>query len=158
MYELDDETKQVAFSHNPFSMPQGGLEALETQDPLTIKAFQYDIVCNGVELSSGAIRNHRPDIMYKAFAIAGYKKEDVEARFGGMLNAFKYGAPPHGGSAPGIDRIVMLLADTPNIREVVAFPMNQQAQDLLMQAPAEVPPERLRELYIRLALPPEKKS
>jgi aspartyl-tRNA synthetase len=158
MYELDEETKQIAFSHNPFSMPQGGLEALETQDPLTIKAFQYDIVCNGVELSSGAIRNHRLDIMYKAFAIAGYKKEDVEARFGGMLNAFKYGAPPHGGSAPGIDRIVMLLADTPNIREVVAFPMNQQAQDLLMQAPAEVPLERLRELHIRLALPPEKKS
>ncbi|HXE29434.1 MAG TPA: amino acid--tRNA ligase-related protein, partial [Stellaceae bacterium] len=158
MYELDEETKQIPFSHNPFSMPQGGLEALETQDPLTIKAFQYDIVCNGVELSSGAIRNHRPDIMYKAFAIAGYKKEDVEARFGGMLNAFKYGAPPHGGSAPGIDRIVMLLADTPNIREVVAFPMNQQAQDLLMQAPAEVPLERLRELHIRLALPPEKKG
>ncbi len=158
MYELDEETKQIVFSHNPFSMPQGGLEALETQDPLTINAFQYDIVCNGVELSSGAIRNHRPDIMYKAFAIAGYKKEDVEARFGGMLNAFKYGAPPHGGSAPGIDRIVMLLADTPNIREVVAFPMNQQAQDLLMQAPAEVSPERLRELHIRLALPPEKKS
>jgi aspartyl-tRNA synthetase len=157
MYELDEETKQIVFSHNPFSMPQGGLEALETQDPLTINAFQYDIVCNGVELSSGAIRNHRPDIMYKAFAIAGYSAQDVEARFGGMLNAFKYGAPPHGGSAPGIDRIVMLLADTPNIREVVAFPMNQQAQDLLMQAPAEVPPERLRELHIRLALPPEKK-
>jgi aspartyl-tRNA synthetase len=158
MYELDEETQQIAFSHNPFSMPQGGLEALETKDPLTINAFQYDIVCNGVELSSGAIRNHRPDIMYKAFAIAGYKKEDVEARFGGMLNAFKYGAPPHGGSAPGIDRIVMLLADTPNIREVVAFPMNQQAQDLLMQAPAEISPERLRELHIRLALPPEKKT
>ncbi|HEV8016278.1 MAG TPA: aspartate--tRNA ligase [Stellaceae bacterium] len=158
MYERDEETKQIVFSHNPFSMPQGGLEALETQDPLTIKAFQYDIVCNGVELSSGAIRNHRPEIMYKAFAIAGYKAEEVEARFGGMLNAFKYGAPPHGGSAPGIDRIVMLLADTPNIREIVAFPMNQQAQDLLMQAPAEVPPERLRELHIRLALPPEKKA
>jgi aspartyl-tRNA synthetase len=139
-------------------MPQGGLDALDTQDPLTIKAFQYDIVCNGVELSSGAIRNHRPDIMYRAFAIAGYKAEDVEARFGGMLNAFKYGAPPHGGSAPGIDRIVMLLADTPNIREVVTFPMNQQAQDLLMQAPAPVPPERLRELHIRLALPPEAKT
>jgi aspartyl-tRNA synthetase len=138
-------------------MPQGGLEALNGQDPLTIKAFQYDIVCNGVELSSGAIRNHRPDIMYRAFEIAGYKREEVEARFGGMLNAFKYGAPPHGGSAPGIDRIVMLLADTPNIREVVAFPMNQQAQDLLMQAPAAVPPERLRELHIRLALPPEAK-
>jgi aspartyl-tRNA synthetase len=157
MYEYDEELKQIVFSHNPFSMPQGGLEALESQDPLTIKAFQYDIVCNGVELSSGAIRNHRPDIMYRAFEIAGYKREEVEARFGGMLNAFKYGAPPHGGSAPGIDRIVMLLADTPNIREVVAFPMNQQAQDLLMQAPAAVPPERLRELHIRLALPPEAK-
>jgi aspartyl-tRNA synthetase len=137
-------------------MPQGGLEALEKQDPLTIKAFQYDIVCNGVELSSGAIRNHRPDIMYKAFAIAGYPAAEVEARFGGMLNAFKFGAPPHGGSAPGIDRIVMLLADTPNIREVVAFPMNQQAQDLLMQAPAPVPPERLKELHIRL-VPPDAK-
>jgi len=124
------------------------------QDPLTIKAFQYDIVCNGVELSSGAIRNHRPDIMYKAFEIAGYPATEVEARFGGMLNAFKFGAPPHGGSAPGIDRIVMLLADTPNIREIVAFPMNQQAQDLMMQAPAPVPPERLKELHIRLALPP----
>jgi aspartyl-tRNA synthetase len=158
MYERNEETGQIEFSHNPFSMPQGGLAALEGQDPLTIKAFQYDIVCNGVELSSGAIRNHRPDIMYKAFAIAGYSAADVEARFGGMLNAFKFGAPPHGGSAPGIDRIVMLLADTPNIREIVAFPMNQQAQDLLMQAPAAVPPERLRELHIRLALPPEPKK
>ena len=118
---------KIDFSHNPFSMPQGGLEALETQDPLTIKAYQYDIVCNGVELSSGAIRNHRPDIMYKAFAIAGYSREDVEAHFGGMLNAFKFGAPPHGGSAPGIDRIVMLLAGESNIREVIAFPMNQQS-------------------------------
>ena len=154
MYEFNEETKRVDFSHNPFSMPQGGLEALTTRDPLTIKAFQYDIVCNGVELSSGAIRNHRPDIMYKAFEIAGYSAAEVEARFGGMLNAFKFGAPPHGGSAPGIDRIVMLLADTPNIREVVAFPMNQQAQDLLMQAPSEVTPDRLRELHIRLAPPP----
>ncbi len=158
MYELNEETKQIDFSHNPFSMPQGGLEALMTQDPLTIKAYQYDIVCNGVELSSGAIRNHRPEIMYKAFAIAGYSAAEVEARFGGMLNAFKYGAPPHGGSAPGIDRIVMLLADTPNIREVVAFPMNQQAEDLLMQAPSEVAPERLKELHIRLALPPAAKK
>ncbi|HUC67491.1 MAG TPA: aspartate--tRNA ligase [Stellaceae bacterium] len=158
MYERNEETKQIDFSHNPFSMPQGGLEALTTQDPLTIKAYQYDIVCNGVELSSGAIRNHRPEIMYKAFAIAGYPAAEVEARFGGMLNAFKYGAPPHGGSAPGIDRIVMLLADTPNIREVVAFPMNQQAEDLLMQAPSEVPPERLKELHIRLALPPAPKK
>ena len=158
MYERNEETGLIEFSHNPFSMPQGGMEALTQQDPLTINAYQYDIVCNGVELSSGAIRNHRPDIMYKAFGIAGYSAADVEARFGGMLNAFKYGAPPHGGSAPGIDRIVMLLADTPNIREIVAFPMNQQAQDLLMQAPSEVPPERLRELHIRLALPPEPKK
>src|SRR5579862_8594950 len=158
MYEFDEELKQIVFSHNPFSMPQGGLDALNTKDPLSINAFQYDIVCNGVELSSGAIRNHKPEIMYKAFEIAGYKAADVEARFGGMLNAFKYGAPPHGGSAPGIDRIVMLLADQPNIREVVAFPMNQQGQDLLMQAPAPVPPERLRELHIRLALPAETKK
>jgi aspartyl-tRNA synthetase len=157
MYELDEETGKVGFSHNPFSMPQGGLEALEKHDPLTIKAYQYDIVCNGVELSSGAIRNHLPEIMYKAFAIAGYSKEEVEGRFGGMLNAFKFGAPPHGGSAPGIDRIVMLLADERNIREVIAFPMNQQAIDLLMQAPAEVPPARLKELHIRLDLPPPKK-
>jgi aspartyl-tRNA synthetase len=154
MYEVNEETGKIDFSHNPFSMPQGGIEALETQDPLTINAFQYDIVCNGIELSSGAIRNHRPDIMYKAFAIAGYSQEEVEARFSGMLNAFKYGAPPHGGSAPGIDRIVMLLADEPNLREVVAFPMNQQAQDLLMQAPAPIPAERLKELHIRLDLPP----
>jgi aspartyl-tRNA synthetase len=154
MYELNEDTGKIEFSHNPFSMPQGGLEALETQDPLSIVAYQYDIVCNGVELSSGAIRNHRPDIMFRAFEIAGYSKSEVEARFGGMLNAFKYGAPPHGGSAPGIDRIVMLLADTPNIREVIPFPMNQQAQDLLMQAPAPVAPERLKELHIRLDLPP----
>ncbi len=153
MYERNPDTGKIEFSHNPFSMPQGGLEALETRDPLTIKAFQYDIVCNGVELSSGAIRNHRPDIMYKAFAIAGYSQEEVETRFGGMLNAFKFGAPPHGGSAPGIDRIVMLLADEPNIREVVAFPMNQQAQDLLMGAPAPVDPARLKELHIRIELP-----
>jgi aspartyl-tRNA synthetase len=156
MFEWDDEAKKIDFSHNPFSMPQGGLEALETQDPLTIKAYQYDIVCNGIELSSGAIRNHRPDIMYKAFEIAGYSRQDVEARFGGMLNAFRYGAPPHGGSAPGIDRIVMLLADERNIREVIAFPMNQAAQDLLMQAPSEVDPKRLRELHIKLDLPPER--
>jgi aspartyl-tRNA synthetase len=156
MYEWDEEAKKVDFSHNPFSMPQGGLEALTTRDPLTIKAYQYDIVCNGIELSSGAIRNHRPDIMYKAFEIAGYSKQDVERRFGGMLNAFRYGAPPHGGSAPGIDRIVMLLADERNIREVIAFPMNQAAQDLLMQAPSEVDEKRLRELHIKLDLPPEK--
>ena len=153
MYERDEKTGKIAFSHNPFSMPQGGLEALETKDPLTIKAFQYDIVCNGVELSSGAIRNHRPDVMYKAFAIAGYGKDEVEARFGGMLSALKFGAPPHGGSAPGIDRMVMLLAGESNIREVTLFPMNQQAQDLMMRAPAPVAPERLEELHIRLSLP-----
>ncbi len=153
MYERDEKTGAIEFSHNPFSMPQGGLEALETQDPLSILAYQYDIVCNGVELSSGAIRNHRPDIMYKAFEIAGYGRDEVEARFGGMLNALRFGAPPHGGSAPGIDRIVMLLADEPNIREIVLFPMNQQAQDLMMQSPAPVSEDRLRELSIRLALP-----
>jgi aspartyl-tRNA synthetase len=156
MYELDEQTGRIEFSHNPFSMPQGGLAALENNDPLTIKAFQYDIVCNGVELSSGAIRNHLPEVMYKAFAIVGYSQEEVEARFGGLLTALKFGAPPHGGSAPGLDRIVMLLADEPNLREIVAFPMNQRAEDLMMQAPAEVPPERLRELSIKLALPPAK--
>jgi aspartyl-tRNA synthetase len=158
MYELNEDTGKIEFSHNPFSMPQGGLEALTTQDPLTIKAFQYDIVCNGVELSSGAIRNHLPEIMYKAFEIAGYTQADVESRFGGMLNAFKFGAPPHGGSAPGIDRIVMLLADEPNIREVVAFPMTQGAVDLLMQAPNNVDPIRLKELHIKPDLPPVKKK
>jgi len=154
MYELNEETGKIDFSHNPFSMPQGGLDALEKEDPLSILAHQYDIVCNGVELASGAIRNHRPDIMYKAFAIAGYDAAEVEARFLAVINAFRYGAPPHGGLAPGIDRIVRLLADTPNIREVIAFPMNQQARDLLMRAPAPVSLERLRELHIRLDLPP----
>jgi len=153
MYELIEETNTIDFSHNPFSMPQGGLEALETRDPLDILAWQYDIVCNGVELSSGAIRNHRPDIMYKAFEIAGYTREEVDSNFSGMINAFKYGAPPHGGSAPGIDRIVMLLADEPNIREVILFPMNQKAEDLMMNAPAEVPQKHLRELGIRIVEP-----
>ena len=158
MYERVEETGLIDFSHNPFSMPQGGLEALNTQDPLTIKAFQYDIVCNGVELSSGAIRNHRPDIMIRAFEIAGYDQSEVEARFGGMLNAFRYGAPPHGGSAPGIDRIVMLLADEPNIREVILFPLNQQGQDLMMGAPSAVPAARLKELSLKVDLPPAKKG
>ena len=150
MYEFNEEQQKIDFSHNPFSMPQGGLEALESKDPLEILAWQYDIVCNGVELSSGAIRNHRPEIMYKAFEIAGYSKEEVDTNFAGMINAFKFGAPPHGGSAPGIDRIVMLLADEPNIREVILFPMNQKAEDLMMNAPSEVMPKQLKELHIKL--------
>jgi aspartyl-tRNA synthetase len=150
MFEYDEDAKKIDFSHNPFSMPQGELEALETQDPLTIKAYQYDIVCNGVELSSGAIRNHRPDIMYKAFEIAGYTQEQVDANFSGMINAFKFGAPPHGGSAPGVDRMVMLIADEPNIREVIVFPMTQKAEDLMMNAPAPATLKQLRELHIRI--------
>ena len=150
MFEYNDEQKKIDFSHNPFSMPQGGMEALESKEPLDILAWQYDIVCNGVELSSGAIRNHRPDIMYKAFEIAGYSREEVDTSFPGMIGAFKFGAPPHGGSAPGIDRIVMLLADEPNIREVIVFPMNQKAEDLMMNAPAPVMDKQLKELSIRI--------
>ncbi|MGI4877302.1 MAG: aspartate--tRNA ligase [Janthinobacterium lividum] len=153
MFEYDEDAKKVDFSHNPFSMPQGELEALEMMDPLDILAFQYDIVCNGIELSSGAIRNHKPEIMYKAFEIAGYSRDDVDRDFAGMINAFKFGAPPHGGSAPGVDRIVMLLADEPNIREVVLFPMNQKAEDLMMNAPSTVPLKSLRELHIRSVEP-----
>ncbi|MEU4492675.1 aspartate--tRNA ligase [Streptomyces sp. NPDC023998] len=153
MYEKDEETGKIDFSHNPFSMPQGGLEALETQDPLDILGWQYDIVCNGVELSSGAIRNHEPEIMFKAFEIAGYSRETVEHEFSGMLRAFQYGAPPHGGIAPGVDRIVMLLADEPNIRETIAFPLNGNAQDLMMGAPTELDEARLRELNIALRKP-----
>ena len=155
MYEWNEDEKKVDFSHNPFSMPQGGMDALETQDPLSILAYQYDIVCNGVELSSGAIRNHRPDVMLKAFEIAGYEAAVVEESFGGMLNAFRYGAPPHGGLAPGVDRIVMLLAGVENIREVTMFPMNQQAQDLMMNAPAPVSERQLKELHIRIVEPPK---
>ncbi len=157
MYEWDEENKKVEFGHNPFSMPQGGLEALENaaddEARLAIKAFQYDLVCNGYELGSGAIRNHRPDIMYKAFELAGYGKEVVEEQFGGMLNAFRYGAPPHGGCALGVDRIVMLLAEQQNIREVTMFPMNQQAQDLLLSAPSAPTDAQLKELHIRVAMP-----
>ncbi|MEH3037293.1 MAG: aspartate--tRNA ligase [Sphingomonas adhaesiva] len=149
MFEYDEDAKKVDFSHNPFSMPQGELEALETKDPLDILAYQYDIVCNGIELSSGAIRNHRPEIMYKAFEIAGYSQQDVDTNFAGMINAFKFGAPPHGGSAPGIDRIVMLLADQPNIREVIVFPMTQKAEDLMMGAPSFVSARQLKELNLR---------
>ena len=157
MYERDKDTGVIEFSHNPFSMPQGEMAALDAEDPLDVLAYQYDIVCNGVELSSGAIRNHRPDIMLKAFEIAGYDRETVEREFAGMFNAFRYGAPPHGGSAPGIDRIVMLIADEPNIREVIAFPMNQRAEDLMMGAPAEVDDTRLRELHLKKVLPKAEK-
>ncbi len=153
MYEYNEEDKKVDFSHNPFSMPQGGLDALNTQDPLTIKAFQYDITCNGYEIASGGIRNHRPEAMVKAFEIAGYGENDVVERFGGMYRAFQYGAPPHGGMAAGVDRIVMLLCGTNNLREISLFPMNQRAEDLLMGAPSEVAPKQLRELHIRLNLP-----
>ena len=156
MYESEEDSGKIEFSHNPFSMPQGGLEALNTQDPLTIKAFQYDIVCNGYELSSGAIRNHQPEIMYRAFEIAGYPRDEVNTRFKALINALKFGAPPHGGIAPGIDRIVMLLADEPNIREVIMFPMNQNAEDLMMNAPNTVRPQQLKELHIQIVQPPRK--
>ena len=149
MYELDDETKKIKFSHNPFSMPQGNLKELNFDKPLEIKAFQYDIVCNGIELSSGAIRNYIPELMYKLFSVAGYSKNEVDKKFSGMINAFNYGAPPHGGIAPGIDRIIMLLADKENIREVTLFPMNQNAQDLMMEAPSEVTDKQLKELNIK---------
>ncbi len=158
MFELDEETGAVIFSHNPFSMPQGGMKALLEKNPLDILAYQYDIVCNGIELSSGAIRNHRPEIMYKAFEIAGYEQSTVDEKFGGMINAFNLGAPPHGGIAPGVDRMVMLLADEPNIREVIAFPFNQQAQDLMMNAPAEVTPRQLRELHLQVVLPKKERD
>jgi aspartyl-tRNA synthetase len=150
-FEYDEDEKKIIFSHNPFSMPQGGMDALLNKNPLEILAYQYDIVCNGVELSSGAIRNHKPDIMYKAFEIAGYGPEVVDTKFGGMITAFKFGAPPHGGLAPGVDRMVMLLAEEPNIREVIAFPMNQKAEDLLMQAPNVADERQLRELHLQLS-------
>ena len=153
MYEWNETEQKVDFSHNPFSMPQGGMEALESKSPLDVLGYQYDIVCNGDELASGAIRNHSPETMYKAFEIAGYGPAEVENRFGGMLSALKFGAPPHGGIAPGIDRIIMLLAKEPNIREVIMFPMNQQAQDLMMSAPAPVDAKHLREIHIRTIVP-----
>ena len=149
MYEVDEKTKKITFSHNPFSMPQGDIENLDFDNPLSIKAYQYDIVCNGIELSSGAIRNHKPDLMYKLFSVAGYSKEEVDTEFSGMINAFSYGAPPHGGIAPGIDRIIMLLADEKNIREVTMFPMNQNAQDLMMNAPSSVKESQLKDLNIK---------
>ncbi|MEY4092045.1 MAG: aspartate--tRNA ligase [Pseudomonadota bacterium] len=153
MFEYNDEDKKVDFSHNPFSMPQGGLDALTSQDPLTIKAFQYDIACNGFEIASGGIRNHKPDAMVKAFEIAGYGEETVIQKFGGMYRAFQYGAPPHGGMAAGVDRIVMLIVGAQNLREVALFPMNQQALDLLMGAPAEATPKQMRELHLRVNAP-----
>ena len=149
MYEFDENSKKIVFSHNPFSMPQGNINNLNLDKPLDLKAYQYDIVCNGVELSSGAIRNHIPELMYKLFAIAGYSINEVNNKFSGMINALSYGAPPHGGMAPGIDRIVMLLAEKENIREVTLFPMNQNAQDLMMQAPSEIDDKQLKELNIK---------
>jgi aspartyl-tRNA synthetase len=156
MYEMDDKTGTMDFAHNPFSMPQGGMDALNTQDPLTINANQYDCVCNGYELASGAIRNHKPEIMERVFAVAGYGREVLEKKFGGMLNAMTYGAPPHGGCAFGVDRIVMLFANEPNLREVYPFVMNGAFEDLLMNAPSEVEPHQLRDLHIKLDLPKPK--
>ncbi len=150
MFEVDEKTKKISFSHNPFSMPQGEEAKLDISKPLEIKAYQYDIVCNGIELSSGAIRNHKPDLMYKLFSIAGYSKNEVDKKFKGMINALSYGAPPHGGIAPGIDRIVMLLANEKNIREVTLFPMNQNAQDLMMDAPSEITEDQLKELGLKI--------
>ena len=150
MFEFDESSKKVIFSHNPFSMPQGNINKLNLDKPLEIKAYQYDIVCNGIELSSGAIRNHIPDLMFKLFSIAGYSKKVINEKFSGMINALSYGAPPHGGIAPGIDRIVMLLANEKNIREVTMFPMNQNAQDLMMKAPSEVSDSQLKELNLSI--------
>ena len=150
MFELDKNTNKIIFSHNPFSMPQGDVEKLNFNKPLEIKAYQYDIVCNGVELSSGAIRNHIPDLMYKLFSIAGYNRKEVEQKFSGMINALSFGAPPHGGIAPGLDRIIMLLANQKNIREITLFPMNQNAQDLMMKAPSEVDNKQLKDLGIKI--------
>ena len=154
-YEWSEEDKKVDFAHNPFSMPQGGMEALQTQDPLSIKAYQYDMVCNGYELASGSIRNQYPDLMVKAFELTGLTQQDVEDRFGGMYRAFQYGAPPHGGMAAGIDRMVMLLCGVQNLREITLFPMNQRAEDLLMGAPSQPEPRALRELHIRVVEPPK---
>ena len=151
MFELDDHEK-LAFSHNPFSMPQGGLDALEHQNPLDILAYQYDLVCNGYEMASGAVRNHNPEIMVKAFEIAGYTEEDVKTKFGALYNAFQYGTPPHAGAAPGIDRMVMLIEDSSNIREVIAFPKNKRARDLLMRAPSKVSDGQLKDVHIKLDL------
>jgi aspartyl-tRNA synthetase len=153
MFEWNEDEKKVDFAHNPFSMPQGGLEALNGGDPLSLKAFQYDIACNGFEIASGGIRNHRPEAMVKAFEIAGYGEETVIERFGGMYRAFQYGAPPHGGMAAGVDRIIMLLAGEQNLREVALFPMNQRAEDILMGAPSTATPRQLRELHMRVNLP-----
>jgi len=156
MYEYNEQEKKLDFGHNPFSMPKGGMDAFKEKDPLKIQSYQYDIIANGLELSSGAIRNNRPDIMYKAFEIVGYNKEQVDKKFGAMIRAFEYGAPPHGGFAPGIDRLLMLLENEPNIREVIAFPKNGSAEDVMMNAPSDVDEKQLKELHIKLDLPKKK--